>query len=136
MKEKSHKASEISFVSSLAEASFLLRRVAEPRPAGDSVKAALSRAWRRLPGWSFNRIRDVWHADHRIRISADELDQLRRTAHQKAEHAARDEYRELLDRIARIEVRLAAQDADFHSPQIDALKSSVCGLGGKDRALD
>jgi hypothetical protein len=132
MKEKSNKPSEISFVSSLAEASFLLRRVAEPRPAGDSVKTALSRAWRRLPGWSFNRIRDVWHADARIKISADELDQLRRTARQDKAEDARQAIREARELIARLEQCIRLQNPDMDREELSARLDMA---RGEDRSL-
>src|SRR5262249_2999373 len=64
-------------MSSTTEASELVRRLALPAPAGDTTKAAISRAHRILKTWTWNRVRDVWHADPRISVSADELDQLR-----------------------------------------------------------
>ena len=63
---------------SIEEAQTLVRRCAEPRPAGDKVKAAVVRASRRL-GFSFSRTKDIWYGDAR-RIGATEMDQLRRTA--------------------------------------------------------
>ena len=64
--------------SSIDEAEDLVRRCAEPRPAGDKVKAAVIRASRRL-GFSFSRTKDIWYRNAR-RINATEMDQLRRTA--------------------------------------------------------
>jgi hypothetical protein len=130
MSEKSNKASEISFVSTLAEASFLLRRVAEPRPAGDSVKAALSRAWRRLPGWSFNRIRDVWHGDQRIRISADELAQLRRAERERRDGDARTairEARELIARLERLQNTVRLQHPNLDSQELSEVLGTARG---------
>ena len=66
-----------SFSSPLAEAQALVRRLAEPVPAGDSTKAAISRSARSLQNWTYNRVRDVWHADARVRIRAEELEELR-----------------------------------------------------------
>jgi len=63
---------------SIEEAQTLVRRCAEPRPAGDKVKAAVVRASRRL-GFSFSRTKDIWYRNAR-RIGASEMDQLRRTA--------------------------------------------------------
>lgn len=63
--------------SPLAEAQTLVRRLAEPVPAGDSTKAAIGRSARRLPNWTYNRVRDVWHADSRVRMRAEELEELR-----------------------------------------------------------
>lgn len=57
----------------------------------DHTKAARLRASSRLHTWTMNRIRDVYYADPRIRISAEELDQLRAAARaRKSEEYARD----------------------------------------------
>ena len=82
----------LSYVSSISEAQALVRRCAEPRPAGDQVKAAILRSSRRL-GLPFNRTKDIWYGDAR-RIDAAEMDRLRRGA----EHA------ELAHAVAGIEV--------------------------------
>src|SRR5580704_6141251 len=68
--------------SSINEAQMLVRRCAEPRPAGDQVKAAVRRASQRL-GIPFSRVRDIWYGDAR-RIDAHEMDKLRQEA-EKAE---------------------------------------------------
>jgi hypothetical protein len=73
-----------SYASSIDEAQTLVRRCAEPRPPGDSVKAAVRRASRRL-GIPFSRTRDIWYGDAR-RIDAEEMDRLRQVA-EKAELA-------------------------------------------------
>src|ERR1700730_15261660 len=73
-----------SYASSIDEAQILVRRCAEPRPAGDQVKAAIRRASRRLE-IPFSRARDIWYGDAR-RIDAEEMDRLRREA-EKAELA-------------------------------------------------
>jgi hypothetical protein len=70
--------------SSIDEAQTLIRRCAEPRPAGDIVKAAIRRASQRLD-IPFSRTRDIWYGDAR-RIDAEEMDRLRRGA-EKAELA-------------------------------------------------
>jgi hypothetical protein len=73
-----------SHASSIEEAQTLVRRCAEPRPAGDQVKAAIRRASRRLE-IPFSRTRDIWYGDAR-RIDAEEMDRLRHGA-EKAELA-------------------------------------------------
>jgi phytoene/squalene synthetase len=78
--------------SSIDEAQTLVRRCAEPRPAGDQVKAAVRRASQRL-NIPFSRVRDIWYGDAR-RIDAEEMDRLR----QVAENA------ELVHAVAGIEV--------------------------------
>src|ERR1700737_389874 len=72
------------YASSIDEAQILVRRCAEPRPAGDQVRPAVRRASQRL-GIPFSRVRDIWYGDAR-RINAEEMDQLRREA-EKAELA-------------------------------------------------
>src|SRR3984957_13557912 len=73
-----------SYASSIDEAQTLVRRCAEPRPAGDQVKAAIRRASQRLE-IPFSRTRDIWYGDAR-RIDAEEMDRLRHGA-EKAELA-------------------------------------------------
>jgi hypothetical protein len=67
-----------TYASSIDEAMILVRRCAEPRPAGDLVKAAIRRASKRLE-ISFSRIREIWYG-HARRIDAAEMDRLRRGA--------------------------------------------------------
>ena|ERR1700682_1189124 len=67
-----------SYASSIDEAQNLVRRCAEPRLAGDQMKAAILRASRRL-GFPFNRTKDIWYGDAR-RIDAAEMDRLRQVA--------------------------------------------------------
>jgi hypothetical protein len=81
-----------SHASAIDEAQTLVRRCAEPRPAGDQVKAAVRRASQRL-NIPFSRVRDIWYGDAR-RIDAEEMDRLR----QVAENA------ELAQAVAGIEV--------------------------------
>lgn len=64
--------------SSIDEAQTLVRRCAEPRPAGDLVKGAIRRASQRL-NIPFSRVRDIWYGDAK-RIDAEEMDRLRRGA--------------------------------------------------------
>lgn len=122
-------------VTALAEAQTLIRALAEPSPAGEKIKAALRRVSRKLPNWSNNRIRDVWNADERIRIRADELDELRE-ANRANEKAAKNELVSLRERLARLESLLVQTDPDFFSPQIDQLRQQVRRPGGSYRALD
>lgn len=101
---------------STMEAAQLIRKVAEPRLVDDSVKAAIGRAARRL-NWSFNRAKDVWYADHRIAISASEIDALRaRTQEAKADA-------DITARIERLEAYMLATDEEFHSADIDRLRA-------------
>lgn len=122
-------------VTALVEAQSLIRALAEPSPAGESIKAALRRVSRKLPHWSSNRVRDVWNADERIRIRADELDELRE-ANRANEKAAKNELVSLRERLARLESLLVQTDPDFYGPQIDQLRQQVRRPSGSYRALD
>jgi len=105
----SDKSSEKRKMSSLSEASNILREIAGPRDIGDGVKTLLLRAHRRLAirGFSFNRVKDIYHQDPRIKISADEMKILREMRDTK-EQEATNELRELLARVERLEAMLAA----------------------------
>lgn len=96
-----------SVMGSVSEAAILIRHVAEPRPVGDSVKAAISRAARKL-GWPFGRAKTVWYQEAR-RIDAHEMDALRQQARTYAQIAA----------------RLSHIDPDFHCDDIAALEYAV-----------
>lgn len=117
------------------EAQSLIRVLAEPCPAGDSVKAAMLRAWRKLPNWTFNRVIDVWKADPRIAIKADEMDQLRRIAKRREEKAASNELAELRSRLTRLEHLLVSSDEDFHRETINQIRSQAGGLGGNHSSM-
>jgi hypothetical protein len=127
MSEISHKASEMQ-ATSLDEASNLLRKVAGQRHAGESLKAVFRRLNRKLKGWSDNRIRDVWHCDPRVKIRADEVDQLRRLAEPRGKAEAIheiDELRATVARLARYEGLLQRLDEEFYGPQISAARDQI-----------
>lgn len=100
------------------EASTLIRRVAEPREVGDSVKAAISRAARKL-SFGYGRSRDIWYSRAR-RIDADEMDALRREATKQAE------------RYERIAQAMRNSDEDFYSSDISALVNAARTIRGVD----
>jgi hypothetical protein len=81
--EKSSASTSMSVVS---EAQDLVRQLAEPRPAGSSIKADLLRAWRRLPRWSFRRVKAAWYAECELKSS--EMDMLREAAAKRREAKA------------------------------------------------
>jgi hypothetical protein len=98
-------------MSSTTEASELVRWLALPAPAGDTTKAAISRAHRILKTWTWNRVRDVWHADPRISVSADELDQLRNLVRDRkykgnGKGGAWDDTLGFMERVACLEAEL------------------------------
>jgi hypothetical protein len=119
-------------MTALVEAQTLVRRLAEPCAAGDSVKAQIGRAARRV-GLGFNRVRTLWYADERASVSAAEMDSLRRAAgaREKAD-VHRDE---LAIRVEALEQQLRAlasripQDAEFFGAQADLLRDAHRHLG-------
>ena len=104
------------------EAIDLIRKLAEPCPAGDTKKAAILRVWRKLPaGWTFNRSKDVFAGRAEISLSERELNELRgavaartspglKAAQEKDNFDARwKKEREALEaRICRLEAILSA----------------------------
>ena len=97
-----------------------VRRCAEPRPAGDQVKAAIRRASRRLE-IPFTRTRNIWYGDAR-RIDAAEMDRLR----QGAENA------EFAQAIAGIEVlrnRMLESNLPASRQVLTALTAALSALG-------
>lgn len=123
-----NKALEKSDLNDVTQASALIREIAPIE--GATVGERILHVARKL-GWRHNRAREIWYEQAR-RIDAREMDQLREARETRKLQEATNEYRELRAKIARIEAALLASDADFHSPQIDALRQSVGGLGGVD----
>lgn len=133
--EKSEKALEPKSMSTLAEASFLLRQIAGAECPGEGKKAALGRAFMRLSGgMSFNRVADLWREERRASVKADEMELLRRTAAKYQSEAKRhvDELASLKRRIDALEHTLLQMDEAFYRPQVDALRSALRGVGGAD----
>lgn len=113
----------VVFMNPSAEASHLIRYAAEPRPVGDSVKAAITRAARRV-GLGYERAKSLWYAEAR-RVDASEMDRLRAVAAERAakqEEAAVHAHRQLVERISAIEARLAAIDPGFYGDAVAALR--------------
>ena len=114
----------------LREASGLLKTIAGSRRADESVKAVLHRLSRDLKDWSYGRIRAVWYCDHRVKIRAAEIEQLRAIASRRVEdEAAVDELSELRSRISRLEALLESSDEAFHGEAITSLRSQRRTLG-------
>lgn len=105
-----------------SEAMVLIQRVAEPRPVGDKVKAAIGRASKRL-GFPFNRARSIWYGEAR-RIDATEMDRLREIAGRRETAAA-------IEHLLVIRGRLAETDAHFNRPQIAALDDALRAMGAE-----
>lgn len=120
--------SEVVFMNAVAGASSLLRRVAEPRPVGDSVKQAINRAARRVSRFlpspmGYSRAEGIWRQEARA-IRAEEMDAIRRAAADRTAREAKNEFAELRARIARLEEAIRIQDEDLYGVDADALHAT------------
>lgn len=102
-----------------------LKELADPRQAGEPVKRAIERAAGRA-GFIFSRAYEIWYGRAR-RIEQFEIDAITDALQHKRERDAANELHDLKLRLARLEARLAAGDADFHRPSIDALGMGLRG---------
>ncbi len=75
--------------------------------------------------WTERRVRSIWNAEAR-RIDNYEMADLERAAAEEA----KNEFHTSVRRAARMAAFLAAQDQDFHGPEIDRLREF---LGRLDR---
>lgn len=127
--KKSENTSE-SVMSTIEEASCLLREIAGYGEPGELKKEVWQRAHRRLHGaLSFRRVMDLWRQEPKARVSADELELLRRTAAASATAGELNELVELRQRIDRIEALLLAKGSPLAGAEVHALRSSLRGLG-------
>ena len=110
------------------EAARLIREVAPARD-GENVKSRITTAANRLR-WKWSRARSVWHADGRVRVRVEELDQLRKCTAKAEMKAANNELQELRDTVARLMGRLDRIDADFYGPTADAPRAQIRGVDG------
>ena len=136
MSENSSKNSGNDRVSAVAEASFRLRRLAEPYPAGDRVKAAIQRAAKRA-GLPTQRAENLWYGEARL-VRAEEMDAIRQAdeARQAKENHAREQAQQLGALFAAVANRLCETDADGNRDDIAALVKAARALGGADSAVD
>lgn len=125
MSEKLSQNSERSPMSASAEAATLVRELAEPRPIGDTVKAALRRA-ARLVGFSPGRTKAIWYGEAR-RINAEEIDILRAT------NARR---REQIGKLVAVRSAVAAEGSGLDSESVSRFIDMVRRMGAEDRAGD
>jgi hypothetical protein len=126
--EISDKATDMR-TASLDDAADLLREIAGERRPDESLKGVFRRLNRKLSGWSDNRIRDIWRRDGRVRVRAEEVDQLRAIVNQgSGQKVTKDELAELratVDRFASYLPLLERIDAEFHGPQISAARDQI-----------
>lgn len=133
MSEISNKASDCMRTAALDEAADLLRKIAGERQADESLKSVFRRLGRKLSGWSDNRIRDVWRRDTRIRLRAEEVEQLRSVSVGAGRRNNKDELAELratVQRLARYESMLQRIDEEFFSSEISATRDQIGAARG------
>jgi hypothetical protein len=109
-----------SCASSIEEAQSFVRRCAEPRPAGDLVKAAIRRA-SQLLDIPFSRTRDIWYGDAR-RIDAQEMDRLRQAAF-------RIEFTNAIAGIETFRNQMLASRSEAARQVAAGLDAALCALG-------
>jgi len=96
------------------EASELMRRMAEPAPAGAHVQTLIRDVAREL-GMRFSRAKALWYGEARV-VRAEEMDAIRAAAARKQGEASselRDEIWRLRERLVEIEAKLdSAREGD------------------------
>jgi hypothetical protein len=95
-------------------------------PAGVNWKHAVGSIANRMArhGWTWNRCKDIWFADRRIKISADEIEALRTIARVIPKEVT--DVSELHGRIERLEsliAGLASEDVESLRTLIDRLRN-------------
>lgn len=120
----------VSFIMNAAIASEMqssLRLIAEPIHAGDSIKAQIGRAARRV-GFDYWRTHDLWYARAR-RIDAVELEAVRARVNAKQEAEINAEMAAFAARLARLEAMLVGQDEEFFSEDLRAARHQMDVVG-------
>jgi hypothetical protein len=107
------------------EAQSLLREIVAPATG----KAAWRVAQRKLR-WSYNRVRDVYYADPRIKISGAEIDQLRLAKSQRQTEGPT--IFELQAQLGILAERLARLDPGFHIESLQAVRRAPSADGGSE----
>jgi hypothetical protein len=102
-----------SVMSASVEASELLKRLAEPAPAGAHIET-LIRSVARKVGLSFSRTKALWYREAAV-VRSEEMDALRALdrTRDEAEGELRREYQELIARIEQLEHGLAEARANL-----------------------
>jgi hypothetical protein len=135
-REKSDFSREHS-MSFTSEAADLLGAIAGPH---GSKKERQLRAWRRLVSefprstWSFNRVHDLFTQDPRVRVRAQEIEELRIAARIERRATKTQAYHD--DLVKRIETAIALSRARRTRPSVVSLRELLGGDRRDDRALD
>lgn len=108
-----------------SEAAMLIRQLAEPVSAGrQSVKALLRKAFYRLRTWRMSRVKAVWYADRRIKVSGEELDYLRAAARVAKDEARDPELAKIAADVAVLKERLERLDREIHLPPPEIIRGA------------
>lgn len=117
----------------MSEQSKWLRELSEPWSDGEKVKSAIERAAKlaELPYW---RAFDIWYGKEK-QIQPFEIEQIAKAIQAKNERDARNEFRDLKARIAKMEARFMAGDQEFYSPSIGHARDLARQLRSMGRPL-
>jgi hypothetical protein len=123
-------------MSAVMEARHLVRSLAAPAWVDDSIKAQISRAARRIPFWSYRRVKSVWYGETSS-IDADDFEALKRLAKmdQEANDASSD-YARLEARLFRLEETILLSATHMDRAPICEGRPLDARSGGEDRAMD
>jgi hypothetical protein len=118
---------------SVGKAADMLWELSLPWRDGEKKKQVIDRTSKlcRLDYW---RTWDIWYRKAR-RIEIHEMQQIAEALLIKNEKAARNEFHELKLRLATLEARFNAGDADFHSPAADYARDVLRQFGREDSAV-
>jgi len=117
----------------VAEATQMLRELAKPMAYGEPIKLVIERT-SNIVRISYWRTFDLWYGKAR-RVEDYEYEKIKTALRIKRESAARNELHDIKVRIAVIEARLRAGDADFHRLDIDFAREVLDGPRGSGRPL-
>ncbi len=106
----------------------MVKELSEPWSSGELVKVAIGRA-AKLSGLTYWRVFDIWYRKAR-KVEDYEIQKIQEALRIKNEKAARNELHDLKLRLAKLEAALAAGDAEFYSPHIDAYRAMGAAIGG------
>jgi len=125
------KCSEVKIVSDLAlEMRQSIYELGGTRGWQENRKSWLAKAARKI-GITPRQARSLFYMEGGLR--AEIVDRVRAAKKQELIAETRNEYAELTARIARLEALLSISDADFHQPEIDAVREMA---GRTHRTVD
>jgi hypothetical protein len=124
-----HKACEAEKMSDAA----LIRECTAPALTGETIKAQIARAARRLR-WNPNRVFNVWYG--RAELSKTERDQARdlMLKNTRNQEVLRHEFQSRLQAVIGVAEAMSRTDPGFYSAEIAQLRGLVGTQGGEDLA--